>query len=93
MATEHDGVTNVPDEEKDDTEIVRELIVHLLRIYPILSPTMLQSGLGPYVKPAVWRPVLQDLVDKGIVIEDTETVITPRGRYNTYTKLFLAKAA
>ncbi len=64
-------------------------IVHLLRIYPVISPTMLQSGLGPSTKPAHWRPVLVDLISRGKVIEEQESMQTPRERYNTYTKLSL----
>lgn len=93
MNSEHENGSSVPEEEKDNREIIRELIIHLLRIYPVVSPTMLQSGLGPYVKPAIWRPVLQDLIAEGVVVEDQETLQTPRGRYNTYTKLHLARAA
>lgn len=93
MNSEHENGSSVPEEEKDDREIIRELIIHLLRIYPVVSPTMLQSGLGPYVKPAIWRPVLQELIAEGVVVEDQETLQTPRGRYNTYTKLHLAGAA
>ncbi len=64
-------------------------ILHLLRIYPIISPTMLQGGLGPQTKPADWRPVLVDLLARGVVVEDQESTMTPSERYNTYTKLSL----
>ncbi len=64
-------------------------IVHLLKIYPIISPTMLQSGLGPQLKPAQWRPVLTTLIEQGKVIETKESMQTPSSRYNTYSKLAL----
>ena len=64
-------------------------ILHLLRIYPVISPTMLQSGLGPSTKPAQWRPVLVDLIANGKVLEQQESMQTPSERYNTYTKLSL----
>lgn len=64
-------------------------ILHLLKIYPIISPTMLQSGLGPSTKPAQWRPVLVDLLARGKVIEESQSMQTPSERYNTYTKLSL----
>ena len=70
-------------------EDVRAKILHLLGIYPVISHTMLQSGLGPYTKPALWRPVLQELIDEGEVLETQDTIDTPSGRYNTYTKLSL----
>ncbi len=64
-------------------------ILHLLKIYPIISPTMLQSGLGPQLKPAQWRPVLTKLIAAGDVIDEKESMQTPAERYNTYSKLSL----
>ncbi len=68
---------------------VEAKILHLLKIYPIISPTMLQGGLGPYTKPAIWRPALQKLIEEGKVEETQESLQTPSERYNTYTKLSL----
>ncbi len=70
-------------------EEIATKIIHILGIYPIISPTMLQGGLGPYMKPAQWRPVLADLIKKGRVKEDQESMQTPTDRYNTYNKLSL----
>ena len=70
-------------------EEIEARILHLLNIYPVISPTMLQGGLGPYTKPALWRPVLVHLIDKGQVVESQESLQTPSDRYNTYTKLSL----
>ncbi len=73
-----------------DTEAeIENRILHLLHIYPIISPTMLQGGLGPYVKPKNWRPVLAKLVEEGKVVESQESLQTPSNRYNTYSKLSL----
>ncbi len=69
--------------------LVKEKIIHLLGIYPIISPTMLQVGLGPHCKPAIWRPALQALVDIGDVVEGTDTKLNPAGRHNTYNLLYL----
>lgn len=79
---------------KDDVDrlapgIIRDKILHILKIYPIISPTMLQGGLGPYMKPVEWRPVLQALVADGLVIETQKSMRTPLERYNTYTMLHL----
>ena len=71
---------------------IRTKILHLLSIYPVISPTMLQGGLGPSVRPVHWRPVLEQLEDEGIVIKEQDSMQTPTGRYNTYTKLSLADA-
>ena len=70
-------------------EELRVKILHLLTIYPIISPTMLQGGLGPAKKPALWRPVLEQLKAEGLVVETQESMLTPTDRYNTYTKLSL----
>lgn len=77
-------------EEEADVAAIEAKIVHLLGIYPIISPTMLQGGLGPAVKPSLWRPILEDLIERGIVVKTTEAKVTPAERYNTYTKLMLA---
>lgn len=82
----NDKVENT--QEQNEAEVEAK-IIHLLAIYPIISPTMLQSGLGPYTKPALWRPVLARLIEEGRVIEDQESLQTPSDRYNTYSKLSL----
>lgn len=73
-----------------DPKVLEEKILHILSIYPIVSPTMLQGALGPSVKSAVWRPALSRLIEAGKVIEETESLQTPTERYNTYTKLYIA---
>ncbi len=85
---------SVNNQEKQDkltqeTEEIEIKILHLLKIYPVISPTMLQSGLGPSTKPAQWRPCLKRLIDSGEVIEEQESMQTPSERYNTYSKLSL----
>ena len=66
-------------------------IVHVLSIYPIISPTMLQASLGPGLGPKLWRPVLDKLVEWGTVVPDTVNAETPsrRAQY-TYSRLRLA---
>ncbi len=73
-----------------DTGNIKEKIVHMLTIYPLISPTMLQGGLGPYVKPRDWKPLLEVLIQEGVVVRTQEEVFTPNDRFNTYTKLSLA---
>lgn len=46
---------------------VRERIIELLTVYPRISPTMMQGGLGPQIRASVWRRALQDLIDEGRV--------------------------
>lgn len=64
-------------------------ILHLLKIYPIISPTMLQGGLGPNLKPALWRPIFEDLLKSGRIVESSDPQMTPAGRYNEYGKVSL----
>ncbi len=75
--------------EEIEPETIKAKILHILKIYPIISPTMLQGGLGPYMRPAQWRPVLADLVEVGLVEETQESLQTHAGRYNMYSKLSL----
>lgn len=70
-------------------EDIRDRIIHVLRLYPIISPSMLQMGLGPNVAAHEWRPVLDDMVSSGDIIQSTTTVNSPSGRHNTYTRLSL----
>lgn len=69
---------------------VEAKILHLLTLYPIISPTMLQGGLGPSVRPKLWRPVLTQLIEAGRVEEEQINAQTHSGRYNTYTRLSLS---
>ena len=49
---------------------VRERIITLLTIYPIISPSMLQIGLGSSLPTLVWRPVFDSMVSAGEIVED-----------------------
>lgn len=80
--------TTEPEELAPDT--IRAKILHILKIYPVISPTMLQGGLGPYMRPAQWRPILAELVVEGKVVETQESLQTHTGRYNMYSKLSLS---
>ncbi len=84
---------NVPAVVVEDcttAEAIEAKILHLLSIYPIISPTMLQGGLGGHMKPAVWRPVLEKLIGEGRVAQTQKSMQTPTDRYNSYTMLSLA---
>lgn len=80
---------NVKELHDVSQEEIKAKILHLLRIYPIISPTMLQGGLGPAMKPALWRPVFEQMLKDGEIIQEQESMLTPTERYNTYTKLRL----
>lgn len=72
---------------------IRTRILTVLKIYPRVSPSMLQIGIGPWVKPALWRPVLEHMKTSGEVIQTHQTYETPTGRYRTATILSLPTAS
>lgn len=72
-------------------EIVKEKILHILKVYPGISETMLQMGIGPAVKPDVWRPLLEVMIHDGEVQRRTLHLKAPSNRHNRYTKLELTR--
>lgn len=64
-------------------------IQHLLKIYPAVSPSMMQVGLGPSLPSKIWKPVLRDLIERGLVKEDVFMHMTSTGRSQAYTVLSL----
>ncbi len=59
-------------EDMADLTKIRQRILDILTVYGRCSPTMLQAALGPYTKPAVWRPVLEKMLKKQEVQEKAE---------------------
>lgn len=70
---------------------VRKRITFVLEMYPKLSYTMLQVGLGTAYKPLYWRPELQAMIADGTVRQWEEMRVGPTGRYNVYTFIALAQ--
>lgn len=70
---------------ESSTAFYRERIKKILSIYPRLSPSMLHTGLGPSTPAQLWKPILQQMVDEGLVKQEITTV---GGR--SYTTLELA---
>lgn len=79
--------------KEESPESIRERILHVLSVYPIISPTMLQVGLGTNIQAASWRPVLEELIAEGTVKQGTRVVKTPSGRHYTYTRIQLLGGA
>lgn len=79
----------IPKDVED--EKMRTVILHILTIYPIISPTMLQMGIGNSISPAKWRPSLEALIRAGDVKRWSDTELAPSGRHNNYTKLSLTE--
>lgn len=76
----------------DTTEQIRAKIAHILGIFPILSPSMLQVALGTSLPSTLWKPLLEDMVAEGIVLRQAVSTETPAGRQQSYTTLSLAPA-
>lgn len=73
-------------------DAIERSILHVLGIYPVLSHSMLQIGLGTKVKPSIWKPILNDMIKRRIVETNQVIVQTPSGRHRFYTKLQLPHA-
>jgi hypothetical protein len=70
-------------------QLVREKIIHVLTVFPRLSHSMLQVGIGTSMPPAIWRPILAQMIRAGEVVETPLTARTPHGRDQTYEILHL----
>jgi hypothetical protein len=81
------------EKESQPPRHLHDKIIYLLGLYPIISPSMLQSVLGPNTPPAEWRPVLNELVEEGTIILDAITSATPAGRHVTSKRLMLKETA
>ena len=80
----------VEEPEVRTDEWIEERIIHVLKVYPVISPTMLQVGIGPSLQPKHWKPVLERLIEREVILRETEAAKTPQGRCNNYIKLSLA---
>lgn len=71
--------------------MIEAKILHLLRIYPVVSPSMLQALLGN-TPPKVWRATLDQLIKEGHIIQDNSpTVRSPADRYQSYKRIYLTE--
>lgn len=79
-----------PEEVLDTQDIDMEARIRLLlELYPVISPTMLQAGLGPQIPPAKWRPVLEQLLNSGEVRQESVYRQSVAGRHRNYIRLGL----
>lgn len=68
---------------------IRERLIHVLHIYPGISPSMLQVGIGTAISPKMWHPVMDQLKAEGLVKETEVMAQAPNGRDLTHKKLSL----
>jgi len=68
--------------------MIRKRIMHTLAIFPRLSHSMLQIGIGTGFPPALWHPVLEALIGSGEVRRFQVKALNPvSGREQVYTIL------
>lgn len=78
------------DQPPSEVDEIRAKIIHVLRIYHVLNPTMVQAGLGHPLPPSKWRPVLESLIADGTVKRVEQTIKSHKDQMRTYTRIFLA---
>lgn len=70
-------------------DIIENRIIHLLKIYPKINPSMMQIGIGSSIPSQMWRPKLQDLIDRKVILEEFVVSPSPTGRHQSYCVLSL----
>lgn len=68
---------------------IEDKILRVLGIFPRLSPSMLQIGLGTALPPKLWKPILEDLIAREQVLRTEEMHDTETGRRQVYVVLQL----
>ena len=87
-AVDKDRVHAIMWTDNPEGAIARKL-VFLLQMYPHISTTMLQVAVSPQLKVAIWKPVLNYLIEVGIIYEYSVSRVAPNGQYRTYKVLCL----
>lgn len=92
---EHAGEVLTPGTSMHDPivqlrKITRQKITHLLRVYPAISATAIQTGIGTSQSPKLWRPLLQEMINEGIVKETKVNVVSPHERHQVHAVYHLA---
>jgi hypothetical protein len=85
--------TLVPEDDfvewKAVKKVLADKIVHALTVWPVLSPSMLQVGIGTSVSPKLWHPILEQLIKDGVVKREEVRAKSPLGRDQVYIRLSL----
>ncbi len=70
-------------------DLLAQKAVFLLTIYPRLNATRLHLGLGPHIPPREWKPVLDRLIEDGVVKREIVNLQSPLGQFRSYTVISL----
>jgi hypothetical protein len=65
--------------------IIEDKIVHILDMFPKISPSMLQISLGSGISSSIWKPVLERLIEEEKVYRYQEESVSPGGRHQSLT--------
>lgn len=74
-------------------EMLRSRIVHVLTVFPFLSQSMINVGIGTSIPSKLWQPILEDLIAEGTVQKTAINAQSPSDRSQTYTIYHLSKNA
>lgn len=74
---------NIIEYGADTIEYVQAKILYTLSIYPKLSHSMLQTGIGPGIAPTIWRPALAHMIEKRWIKEEQIQAKGVSGRANS----------
>lgn len=67
---------------------IGDKILYVLSLYPGISPVMLQMGLSPNVKARLWKPIMYEMIEQGLVRQETILAWSPSGQRRGYIKLY-----
>ncbi len=70
--------------------LLREKILFGLKVYPFIGRSMLHQFLQTSTPASIWKPILNELIAEGLVIEEEVTLTTPHERTQTYNIIHLA---
>jgi hypothetical protein len=70
--------------ENEQDEFIRNKILHILSIYPKVSPGMIQVTLGAGVPARWWKAVLENMIEDGTLSRDSQFATGPGGRERNY---------
>lgn len=70
-------------------QYIENKILYVLNIFPKISPSMLQIGIGTGIAKSMWSDVLERLIVEGKVYRYQELTQSPSGKHQTQTVISL----
>lgn len=84
-------MTELTDDFANVIEQTRLRMLHALDVFPFISASMLHQAIGTSTSTSLWRPLLIQMVEEGIIVETVVQAKTPTGRAQSYTVYHLSK--